>query len=173
MYFRGKRQSEEFARGAGAVVDLMVKIEAQAKRGAGASTEAITAALADDFADHGARGGDYSRGFVTAIVEILAFGECVGNPNLDVWRPLRMDLRYTSRAAHPTPGSKLYELDGAAVSVAPDLTVHTWHDYDENRIERSAAFLARIQKHGQPISARRFDELRRAPEAETAEAANG
>ena len=82
-----------------------------------------------------------------------------------------MDLRFTSHASHPTPGSALYELDGEAVSVAPDLTVHAWHDYDENRIERSPAFLARVNKRGRPISVRRFDELRRM--AKTMEVANG
>lgn len=173
MYFKGKQQSEEFARGAWAIVDLMAKIKRQAKDGAGASSEAITAALADDFTEHVARGGDYACGFVTAVVEMLAFKETAGTPNLDVWRPLEMDLRYTTRTTHPTPGSKLYELDGAAISVAPDLTVHVWSDYDGASIERSAAFLARVQKQGVSIPQRRFDALRTTIKTVAKEAANG
>jgi len=84
-------------------------------------------------------------------------------------RPLEMDLRYTSRATHPTAGSKLYELDGVAVSVAPDATVYVRLDSkDEMRIDRSDASRARVQKHGRPISAREFAALRRKPTGVTA-----
>jgi hypothetical protein len=108
-----------------------------------------------------AKGGDFARGFMTSVAEIVAFPQASGSPNFDVWRPLEMDLRYTSRSTHPTAGSKLYELDGAAVSVAPDSTVYVWHDsHEENQIERSAAFLARVQKRGRPISFRKFNALR-------------
>jgi hypothetical protein len=163
MYFKGERQSDEFPRGAWAVVDLMAKIERQAKHRASASSQTIAAALADDFTERVARAGDYARGFTTATIEILAFRETAGSPNLDIWRPLEMELRYTTRGTHPTPGSKLYELQGVAVSVAPDLTVTVWCDDEEDHTEKSAAFLARVEKHGVPISQRRFDAVRKQP----------
>ena len=46
--------------------------------------------------------------------------------------------------------------------MAPDMTVYAWND-DEDRPERSAAFLERVQKRGQPISQRKFDALRKKP----------
>jgi hypothetical protein len=164
MYFKGQQQSDKFARGAWAASGLVARL--QAHDPAKWSSEQITAALAGKFSDNVAKGGDYSRGFVTAMVECLAFEHCVGAPNFDVWRPLEMELRYTTRRSYPTPGSKLYELDHTAVSVAPDLTVYEWFGDDGSRIEWSAAFLARVQKHGVPISQRRFDALRRMAEME-------
>jgi hypothetical protein len=159
MYFKGEQQSEEFARGAWAIVDLLT-----AKRAGPALTaEQLTIEYAGKFFANIAKGGDFARGFVTSVAEIVAFPQASGTPNLDVWRPLEMDLRYTSRSTHPTAGSKLCELDGAAVSVAPDLTVYVWHDRDENDIERNAAFLARVQKRGRPISQREFTAMRKKP----------
>lgn len=53
----------------------------------------MTAAFADEFKDHIAKGDEYSRGFVTAMVEFIAFYEISGTPNLDLWCPLQMDPR--------------------------------------------------------------------------------
>lgn len=160
MYFKGKPQSQEFARGAWAVVDMMESMQAQAEDREHASSDRLTANLADPLMRAVAPGGDYASGAVAAMIELLAFNETSGQPNLEVWRPLQMELRYTAQASHPTRGSTLYELDGVAVSVAPDLTVSVWNDYDESRIERSASFLARVQKHGLRISLQEFTALR-------------
>ena len=105
MFFRGQQQSEEFARGAWAASDAMTKLVGHDV--SKWSSEKLTEALADEFIDQATMGGDYSRGFVTAMVQFAAFRHCVGGPNMDVWRPLRMDLRFTSRGSHPTPGSSL------------------------------------------------------------------
>jgi hypothetical protein len=156
MFFKGKRQSEEFARGAWATRDLVSKIEAAAKD---VSTEQITARLAEEFIVNATtHGSEYSRGFVTALVEFLAFYEAVGSPSLDVWRPLEMGLRFNSRGSAPTPGSKLFDYDGIPVSIAPDETVHTWAD--EAQIERSPEFLRDALKSARPISRKTFNALR-------------
>jgi hypothetical protein len=159
MYFKGKRQSEEFARGAWAARDEMAKI--QAHDGNKSTCEGLTFAYADEFNDHAVKGGDYLRGLVTALVEFIAFEHCVGSPNMEVWRPLEMTLLFPDDGdTQPTPGSKLYELDGDAVSVAPDCTVHVWCGGAlEQRIERGQAFLTRVQKHGRPLSQREFDAM--------------
>lgn len=158
MYFKGKQQSAEFARGSWAACDTLAKMHACDP--CMSSSEELTAAHADEFNEHAAKGGDYSRGFVTAMVEFLAFEYCVGGPNLDVWRPLSMEPRFTNRGAHPTPGSTLYELDGEAVSVAPDCTVYVWcGGAEEQRIERGEAYLARVRKHGRVLSQREFDAM--------------
>jgi hypothetical protein len=121
MYLKGKQQSDEFARGAWAFLDALAKLYDYDT--AKFSHEDITVALADEFSDHAGKGGDYSRGFATASLGAFAMAHCVGLPAIDVWRPLRMELRYRDGdGPEPTPGSKLYELDGEAVSVAPDGT---------------------------------------------------
>ena len=58
MYFKGKQQSEEFARGAWALRDALAQLYDY--DAAKFSHEEITAALADKFADHASKGGDYS-----------------------------------------------------------------------------------------------------------------
>jgi hypothetical protein len=153
MFFQGRQQSEEFARGAWDACDLMRKAEEQ-----DASVGQITAAVADEFSQQVARGGDYALGFMAAMVECFVFGEQVGSPNFDVWRPLTMELRYTRRGTHPTPGSDLFDYAGTPVSVAPDRTVHVWADDPWD--ERSIDFLERVLAAGRPLSQRAFDSLR-------------
>src|SRR4051812_12083515 len=75
MFFQGRQQSEEFARGAWAACDLMAKIEDPDR-----SVGQMTAMLADEFNASVAQGGEYSRGFVAAMVECLVFHEEVGSP---------------------------------------------------------------------------------------------
>ena len=169
MFFRGQQQSEEFARGAWALRDAMAKWDAQPSPRPWA-VEQQTPSLAEAFNANIAIGGDYTRGFVTALAEYVTFHEIIGAPALDVWRPLAMNLRYTSRGAHPTPGSKLFEYRGFAVSVAPDQTVHTWRA-GEDHLERSSIFLQQVSRDGQLLSLRAFDALR--AKAKTAEVTNG
>lgn len=161
MYFKGKRQSDEFARGAWAARDVLAKL--QAHDGNKSTSEELAAMYADEFTDHAARGGDCARGLVTAMAEFLAFGHCVGEPSMEVWRPLEMVPVFSDEVdvpTQPTPGSKLYELDGRAVSVAPDCTVYAWNEHDEDGIMRGEAFLDRVQKHGRLLSQQEFDVLR-------------
>ena len=175
MFFQGRQQSEEFARGAWAACDLMRKMEEK-----DGSVGQVTTALADRFTQEVAGGGDYARGFVAAMIECIAFGDRVGAPNFDLWRPLEMELRYAKRGAHPTPGSELFDYAGIPVSVAPDRTVHTWAEEDP-WLERSIDFLERVLAKGRPLSQHAFDSLRakavaqaRARRAEKrTEAANG
>jgi hypothetical protein len=114
--------------------------------------------VADEFIAHATKGGEYSRGFVAAMVEFLAFHESTGAPNLDVWRPLEMELRYTNRGSHPTPGAKLFEYRGVPVSVAPDHTAHSWGD--EDTLERSPEFPEAVVASGRPLSQRAFNAMR-------------
>ena len=159
MFFRGEQQSEEFARGAWAATDLAAEIDAHDPRKF--TSAQVTAAMAGKFCDMVAHGSDeFQRGFITALVEILAFTDIVGSPNFDVWRPLEMDLQFTRSGAHPTLGSQLYEHAGAAVAIAPDQTVHRWDNRDEHYIERSKRFLNSVKQRGLPISRRAFDRLR-------------
>jgi hypothetical protein len=164
MFFKGRQQPAEFARGAWAVCDLMVKVQ----EGAASSSEATTAALADEFNRNVANGGEYSRGFVTGVLEFLAFYESSGTPNLDVWRPLEMELLYTWDGCDPTPGSKLFEYRDIPVSVAPDQTVHIWPHGENGRVERSSDFLQLVITRGRPISPTAFNALR----AKTARGSN-
>lgn len=159
MFFRGEQQSEEFARGAWAATDLAAEVAAHDARKV--TSAEVTAAMAGQFCEvitH--QSEEFRRGFITAIVEFLAFGDIVGAPNFDVWRPLQMDLQFKRSGAHPTPGSELYEYAGAAVAIAPDQTVHRWDNRNEYDIERSKRFLDSVKQRGRPISRRAFDRLR-------------
>jgi hypothetical protein len=138
------------------------------------TVEQVTAALADEFNENIAqRGGEkYSHGFVVAMLECLVFHEHVGAPNFECWRPLEMELRYTKRGSHPTPGSELFDYEGVPVSVAPDRTVHSWPDEDAV-LERSIVFLERVLTKGRPLSQRAFDSLRAKVDAASRARATG
>ena len=167
MYFEGQQQSEEFARGAWAACDVWAKLQAQFD-GVTSSVGEMTVALAGEFNDNIAIGGQYARGFIAEVAEILAFGEMVGTPNFEVWRPLRMELRFTRRGAHPTPGSKLFDYDGVPVAVAPDQTCHSWGADGEIERDPDPEFLERVLRGARPISERQFNALRVKVEKEVA-----
>jgi hypothetical protein len=154
-YFRGKQQSEEFARGAWAARDFLAKLEGESECG---FVQEVTFALADKAYDNVATPGEYARGFMAALVEFLAFYEIVGSPNLDGWRPLRMQLRYDENGAHPIPGSSLYDLNGTPVAIAPDETVYQWSDggvYEED----DAGFVSDVVREGKRVSEADFEVL--------------
>ena len=158
MFFRGEQQSEEFARGAWAATDLAAEIDAHDPHKF--TSAQVTAAMAGKFCDMVAHGSDeFQRGFMTALVEILAFSDIVGSPNFDVWRPLEMELCFRKDGAHPTPGSRLFEYAGFPVAIAPDETVYVWDCPGEAHPERSKRFLMSVTRRGKPLTQRSFAAL--------------
>lgn len=153
--FNGQRQSATFTAGVFAFRDLIDQIHCDSNE---LDDQAVAERFARSVLTDLAASEDYRLGYAAALANWLGIGRH-SKPFPEEWIPLCTDPMYQevngADYEDPPEHSLLFDVDGAAVAVTEELGCF---QFGPSMCE--CFDLGDVRERGEPISRRRFDELR-------------